>query len=120
MPSFINVRFPAYRPRSCQNGKPTIASPHCERIWTTSTSILLIVWAKDTENSDACGHGGIGFRNHPLAYWLDYVRLQVQAGSPVLVVQTQCDRPEEEDRNFLSQLPGTKQIGFCRPLWFSA
>src|SRR6185295_4536233 len=33
----------------------------------------------------------IPLRNQPLAYWLDYVRTLAGEGSPVIVVQSQCD-----------------------------
>ncbi len=36
------------------------------------------------------------FRNHRLAYWLEYVRHLSGVASPVLVVQNRCDRPEDE------------------------
>jgi len=41
-------------------------------------------------------HGGFTFRNQPLAYWLAYLRTFGGARSPVLVAQSQCDRPEDE------------------------
>ena len=40
--------------------------------------------------------GGITFRNHPLAYWLEYVRHLSGVNSPVLIVQNMCDQPEDE------------------------
>src|SRR5208337_2100707 len=41
-------------------------------------------------------HGGITFRNHPLAYWLEYVRHLSGVNSPVLIVQNMCDRAKDE------------------------
>ena len=41
-------------------------------------------------------HGGLTFRNHPLAYWIDLVRHQGHPDSPVLILQSKCDRPEQE------------------------
>ena len=36
--------------------------------------------------------------DHPLSYWLGYVRHLGGTGSPVIIVQTRCDRPEDEAR----------------------
>jgi internalin A len=33
----------------------------------------------------------LSFRNHPLQYWVDYVRHHAAAGSPILILQTKCD-----------------------------
>ena len=63
-------------------------------------AVLIPVWAKDRENRDTYEHEGLTFRNHPLAYWLDVVRHQASPDSPVLIVQTKCDRKEDEERRF--------------------
>jgi internalin A len=60
-----------------------------------SRAVFAIVWTpKLDEHSHT--HGGFMFRNQPLAYWLAYVRTFGGARSPVLVIQSQCDRPEDE------------------------
>ena len=48
------------------------------------------------ENQDSFELEGITFRNQPLAYWIDIVRQQGDPASAVLIVQTKCDRPEQE------------------------
>jgi internalin A len=52
--------------------------------------------AKESEELDIYEHGGLAFRNQPLAYWIDTVRHQADPDSPVLIVQSKCDRPEQE------------------------
>jgi internalin A len=64
-------------------------------------------------------HGGFTFRNQPLAYWLAYVRTFGGARSPVLVIQSQCDRPEDERDPPLP--PGAlDDFGYKRVLHYSA
>nr|WP_294549431.1 COR domain-containing protein [uncultured Rhodopila sp.] len=63
-------------------------------------AVLMPVWARDRENRDTYEHGGLTFRNHPLAYWLDVVRHQSSKDNPVLIVQTKCDSKEQEERRF--------------------
>ena len=54
------------------------------------------MWTPKSEAEQFHTHGGFTFRNQPLAYWLAYVRAFGDARSPVLVIQSQCDRPEDE------------------------
>ena len=65
-------------------------------------------------------HGGFTFRNQPLGYWLAYVGSLGGRDSPVLVIQSQCDRPEDE-RASLPLPPGALDaFPFQKPLRFSA
>ena len=66
-------------------------------------AVLMPVWAKDRENRDIYPYGGLTFRNHPLAYWIDVVRHQADPASPVLIVQTKCDQKDQEDRRYVSR-----------------
>ncbi|MCP5142149.1 MAG: TIR domain-containing protein [Gammaproteobacteria bacterium] len=59
-------------------------------LFLRTRAVFLIVWTPDSESGDS-EHGGMLFRNQPLAYWLDYVRHFGGADSPVLIVQNQCD-----------------------------
>jgi internalin A len=65
-------------------------------LFMRSRAIFLVVWIPKAETTPEHSDGGFVFRNQPLAYWLDYVRHFGGTDSPVLVVQTQCDRPEDE------------------------
>ena len=65
-------------------------------LFLNSRAIFLIVWTRKSEAEQFHTHGGFTFRNQPLAYWLAYVRTFGGARSPVLVAQSQCDRPEDE------------------------
>jgi internalin A len=65
-------------------------------LFLRSRAIFLLVWIPQAENADEVDAAGNTVRNQPLAYWLDYVRQFGGASSPVLVLQTRCDRPEDE------------------------
>jgi internalin A len=65
-------------------------------LFLRSPAVLMPVWDEGTERLDTYEHGGLSFRNHPLGYWTDIVRHQGHADSPVLIVQSKCDRPEQE------------------------
>jgi internalin A len=53
-------------------------------LWTPEQEALV---ASDNDDEDPL------VRRHPLTYWLDYVRTLGRPDSPVVVVQSQCDRP---------------------------
>jgi internalin A len=65
-------------------------------LFLRSRAIFLLVWIPETENGDEYRHDGIAFRNQPLPYWVEYVRRFGGTGSPLLVLQTRCDRPQDE------------------------
>ena len=65
-------------------------------LFLRTRAIFVIVWHPEAERATEHEHEGQTFRNYPLAYWLDYVRTLGGKDSPVIVVQTRCDRPELE------------------------
>ena len=65
-------------------------------LFLKSRAVFLLVWTPTSEAEQFHTHAGFTFRNQPLAYWLAYVRTVGGARSPVLVLQSQCDRPEDE------------------------
>ena len=52
-------------------------------LFVRTRAMFLSVWAKDTETRDEYERDGITFRNHPLSYWVDYVRHLAGTGSPL-------------------------------------
>ena len=61
-------------------------------LFLRSRAVFLILWTPQLENRDEYLENGFILRNQPLAYWLDYVRSLAGEDSPVIVVQSQCDR----------------------------
>ena len=65
-------------------------------LFLKSRAIFMLVWTPESEALHKHDYGGFTFRNQPLGYWLDYVREFGGEDLPVIVVQTQCDLPEQE------------------------
>ncbi len=61
-------------------------------LFLRSRAVFLILWTPTLENRDEYSENGIPLRNQPIQYWLDYVRTLAGEVSPVIVVQSQCDR----------------------------
>jgi internalin A len=61
-------------------------------LFLRNRAVFLILWTPSLENREEFTENDIPLRNQPLAYWLDYVRSLAGEGSPVIVVQSQCDR----------------------------
>jgi internalin A len=88
-------------------------------LFLKSRAVFLLVWTPMSEEEQFHTHGGFTFRNQPLAYWLAYVRTFGGARSPVLAIQSQCDRPEDERDPPLP--PGALDgFGYKRVLYYSA
>ncbi|HEV7668140.1 MAG TPA: COR domain-containing protein [Thermoanaerobaculia bacterium] len=60
-------------------------------LFLRSRAVFLILWTPALENRGELEENGIPLRNQQLTYWLDYVRSLAGSGSPVIVVQSQCD-----------------------------
>src|SRR5271157_2350152 len=65
-------------------------------LFMRTRSLFVLIWTPQTENEREYEQGGITFRNHPLAYWLEYVSHLSGVNSPVLIVQNMCDQAEDE------------------------
>jgi internalin A len=75
-------------------------------LFLRSRAVFLILWTPTLENRDEYTENGIPLRNQPLTYWLDYVRTLAGVESPVIVVQSQCDRLKDR------RSPGQRPDGF--------
>jgi internalin A len=64
-------------------------------LFLRTSAIFMTVWAPATEDAETHTHQGIVFRNQRLPYWLAYIRHLSTADSPVLVVQTRADSPQD-------------------------
>ncbi len=65
-------------------------------LFLKTRAAFLLAWTPGSEAVRFHDHNGLTFRNEPLGYWLAYVRHFSGARAPMLIVQTQCDRPEHE------------------------
>ena len=65
-------------------------------LFLRTRAIFLIVWTPESETRGCHEHEGLLFRDFPLPHWLDYVKHLGRRGSPVILLQSKCDRPELE------------------------
>ena len=86
-------------------------------LFTRTKALFLIVWHPAFEQPGAELSGQSRFRTYPLPYWLDHVRTLGHKHSPVIVVQSQCDRPDQEVRHLPAD---TDSFESLKPCWHSA
>ena len=65
-------------------------------LFMRDNAIFALIWAKDFERRSEDESDGLIFGNQPLGYWVDYVGTR-RADRAVTIVQTRCDRPEDDD-----------------------
>ncbi|POZ52408.1 leucine-rich repeat domain-containing protein [Methylovulum psychrotolerans] len=89
-------------------------------LFLKTRAIFLLVWIPASDGAASHDCDGLVFRNHPLSYWLAYVRHLGGADSPVLIVQTRCDRIEDEARRLPIEDSELEGLGFVKSLHYSA
>jgi internalin A len=82
-------------------------------LFMRTRAAFVIVWTPESESSGEHVWEGMAFRNHPLPYWIDTVRHLGAPGSPVLIVQTRCDRLEDD----VHRLPAPPELLVTLPHW---
>ena len=65
-------------------------------LFLKSRAIFPVVWTPAIENVKTLEHDGFPQRNEKLGYWLAYVRQMAGARSPVLIIQSQADKQEDD------------------------
>jgi internalin A len=87
-------------------------------LFLKSRALFVVVWTPAAENNTEYEHRGMRFRNQPLPYWLDYVRHAAGNVCPVVLVQNQCDTPQDEvlqppaDPELLKAFPYLQQVHY--------
>ena len=66
-------------------------------LFLSSPALLAVVWAREVEDEPTHTYGGLEFRNQPLPYWLAVAHHQGHRYSPRLVIQTRCERKDQEE-----------------------
>ncbi len=70
------------------------------RLFMQSNAVYLLLWDKETEGKSFTERTEAGklrkYRNFKLPYWLAYAK-SLGKGSPILIVQTKCYIPEDEE-----------------------
>ena len=88
-------------------------------LFMRTRAIFLVVWHPDFEGVNGGGEGP-ATRNYPLSYWLEYVRTLGREDSPVIVVQAQCDRAEQEAKSLPVEIRFLEPFRFVKRCEYSA
>jgi internalin A len=64
-------------------------------LFVQGRAVFLVLWTPRLETVGAYQENGLTMRHRPLHYWLDYLRAYAGTDYPVIVVQSQCDAPED-------------------------
>lgn len=89
-------------------------------LFTRARALFATVWASDTESTAEYEREGISFRNHPLAYWVSYVRNNGGSDCPLLIVQSKCDTQADERRRLPLDEALLDALPYVKPLHYSA
>jgi internalin A len=89
-------------------------------LFMRTRAVFVLLWTPESENTETHEHGGMTFRNQPLAYWLGYVRHLAGTDCPVLVVQNQCDTPADERLHPPLDDAALADFGYRKLLHYSA
>lgn len=89
-------------------------------LFMRANAVFLLVWTPTLEDTHEETDDGITFRNHPLAYWVDYVRHLGGKRSAVVVVQTRCDEVTDEAPCPVPEADLFGAFGFHRIVRYSA
>jgi internalin A len=90
-------------------------------LFVRTRAIFLLVWSRTTEPPPpTVPYEGLIFRNYPLQYWAMHAAHFRGDDSLVLLVQSQCDEPEDEAPDFPLSPETRKALGRIREVRFSA
>jgi internalin A len=89
-------------------------------LFMRTTSVFIAVWTPQSDDTQQYEYGGTTFCNHPLAYWIEFIRHQSGAESPVLIVQNMCERPKDAVLHLPVEDRAAERLGFCKVLQYSA
>ncbi len=87
-------------------------------LFLKSRAVFVVVWTPKVETNVEYEYGGMRFRNQPLPYWLEYVRSAAGNVCPVVLVQNQCETPQDEvrqppaDSALLDTFPYLQQVHY--------
>jgi internalin A len=87
-------------------------------IFLKSRAVYLVLWTPRSENQSEHEIDGVAFRNHTLDYWLEIIQKLGGGESAVLIIQSQCDSVEQEERR--APYTGKYDFKFLHELHFSA
>lgn len=64
-------------------------------LFLKSRAIIMLVWTPEAETG-CHDFAGKQFQNHPMQYWLEYIKANTTPSNPILIVQSQCDTASDD------------------------
>ncbi|MCQ0988355.1 COR domain-containing protein [Jiella marina] len=89
-------------------------------LFLKSRAVFILAWTPGMEERATHLHEGMEFKNFPLPYWLDYVWQFGGEEAPVIVVQTQADKPGDDRQLSPEAAAALDRFRFKKMIQFSA
>lgn len=64
-------------------------------LFLRNRAAFLLGWTPEAETTPSHEHEGLIFRNHPLPYWLNQIRVFAGREAPLILTQMRCDSPQD-------------------------
>jgi len=88
-------------------------------LFLKSRAVFMLVWTPESDDAETHDHGGMTFRNQPVAWWLDCIRRFGNERSPLIVVQNQLDiNGDRGDHPAVAEI--REEWKHCRSVAYSA
>ena len=82
-------------------------------------AVFMLVWTPQSDDAESHQHGGMTFRNQPVAWWLDCIRCFGNADAPLVVVQNQLDLDRDRgDHAAVAEI--REELKHCHSVAYSA
>lgn len=89
-------------------------------LFMRTRAVFVLVWSPISEGAGTHEVNGITFRNHPLEYWVQYVRHTAGTACPLLIVQTRCEQAHDEVRQLPLPSGLLDDFAWCKVLQYSS
>nr|WP_277624180.1 leucine-rich repeat domain-containing protein [Undibacterium sp. TS12] len=89
-------------------------------LFMRTRAVFVLIWSPVSEQAESHEINGVPFRNHPLEYWIDYVRHTAGLGCPLLIVQTRCEQPQDEVRQLPLPTGVLDDFSWCKTVQYSS
>ena len=89
-------------------------------LFMRTRAVFALVWSPASENAGTHQVNGTLFRNHPLEYWVQYVRHTAGTAYPLLIVQTRCEQAQDEVRQLPLPTDSLDDFKWCKILQYSS
>ena len=89
-------------------------------LFLKSRAVFMLVWTPEADDAESHEHGGMTFRNQPVAWWLDCIRRFGSERAPLIVVQNQLDIGIEDRGDHPALVEIREDWKYCHSVAYSA